>query len=287
MAQTETPTEEKPIIIQTSSGRSGGGGIVALLTTLGVAAGVGYVGSKMWKAYKDDRDNRKQDEASTHTDDPDYTTAKSLSSLFDLGWYRLGLSADEKAQFKTLYASIKVPKKARDYYTTISKGRSLDDDISKWINAATVKNTQTVQNANNDDYSTWKVDSTGKVFATVKEGDLIVIKKGGTYFKWFKLFLTPKGTPDYAKISENINNTYGKGGDSTIKYEKYLYVGNHIFSQKVYYKDASGVNRLQEKVFAYVYGANGNLWGYVDLFEFQRSKPISGLGAIPQRLIFS
>ena len=239
----------------------------------------------MYKSYVDKSSKEAQSTLSLHSGEPDYQTATSLAALFDLGWYRLGLNADEKAQFKTLYEGVKVAKTVRDYYIVISKGRSLDDDIAKWINSAVVKNTQVIQSANQDKLSTWRTDNTGNVFATVKAADLITIKPGNSYFKFFK-YIGTATTPDYSAISKNINNTFAKGGDQVIKFVKALYVGNHIFGQTVYYKNNAGTNISQQKVFAYVYGANGNYWGYVDLFEFNRVNPLSGFLGISQ-LMFS
>ena len=263
--------ENKPVVINTSSSK--GGGVVGLIVGVGAAVGIGYVGNKIYLSMKDASDKKKQSDAATHSDDPDYQTADGMASLLNV---YIALTPAEKKKYVALYSQVKDAKKVREYYTVITKGRSLDDDVKKYVTEGNVTNAQTQQTANSDGLSTWKTDKSGNVYSTVKAGDLITIKKGNAYFKWFK-YIGSASAPDYTAISKNINNLFATGGDKTIKFTANLYVGNHIFNQTVYFKDSGGVNRAQQKVFAYVYGANGAYWGYVDLFEFQLVKPFAGL----------
>lgn len=272
------PQSKPEVVVVQSRSTGGAGGVLALLLGLGFLGFGSVYAYNKYKDNKDEKERDKQNNASENSSDPDYQTASALVNLFRLPWGTLLLNDSQKAEFKSYYNQIKDPKKVREYYAAISKGRSLDDDINKYINAKDIANSNKVVEANNSKYSTWKVNNENKVVATVKQGDKIVLKPGANMFKVFNYFRLNNGQADYNKISQNINTMYGRNGDKVVSYDpKARYsVYWHTFTQKVYsYDPTRKVNVQKEKAFALIL-KDGIILGYVDLSEFQRATPLAG-----------
>jgi hypothetical protein len=276
--------KNQPIIVQTGNGGSN------VITPIIVAASIGggvYFLNKLYTDWKKTHDTNAQNEAGKDASDINYQMAQNFATLFNVYTW---LNASELQKYQSYLSQVTDGAKLRRFYSIITKTRSFDSDVAKYVPAKNQEAAQKNANANADDYSTYKVDSTGKTTSNVAVADLILPKN--STFKFYKDY----GADAMKKTLPLLIGTNRASGNWQNSGKAY-YVGEVLEFTAIWYVDRIDgsvfaenplwvlVKHSQEKVFFKVWGIDDKSWYWVDAVEFKRKVArVNGLGYVPKSL---